>query len=180
MTAARITSPLQIPTAGLYRMDPQRSEVSYAGRHMFGLGVVHATFALRSGELRVGDPVTTSAVSVTVDAGSFSSNSAKRDKDVRGASLLDVARHPDITFVSNGVGTEPGTDGWMMTGTVTAHAHTVPVEVLIDGATPETDGVRLHGRVRRLDRYDFGITGSKGMVGRYLDLELDVFATPTS
>lgn len=36
---------------------------------------------------RVADPVTASSVAVTVDAGSFRSNNAKRDTDVRSASL---------------------------------------------------------------------------------------------
>ena len=64
----------------------------YSGKHMFGLGTVHATFTVREGELRVGEPWTTSRVTVTVDAASFSSNSARRDKDVRSAGLLDVNR----------------------------------------------------------------------------------------
>ena len=31
---------------------------------------------------------------------------------------------------------------------------------------------------QHLDRYAFGITNGRGMVGRYLDLDLDVSATP--
>ena len=46
------------------------------------------------------------------------------------------------------------------------------------GLTPDGDGFRLHGRAEHLDRYAFGVTKGKGMVGRYLDLELDVVASP--
>ncbi len=67
-------------------------------------------------------------------------------------------------------------DGWLVTGTVTAHGHTVPVQVRIDRVTDEGTGIRVHGRAEHLDRTAFGITGSKGMVGRFLDLELDAFA----
>ena len=175
MTASQATS-MEAPSAGSYRIDPQRSQVSYAGRHMFGLGVVHATFAIRSGELRVADPLTASSVAVTVDAASFRSNSAKRDKDVRSATLLDVATHPDITFLSETLATDG--DGWRLTGIITAHGTEVPVEVLVDQVTPETGGVRMHARAEHLDRYAFGVTKGKGMVGRYLDLDLDVFAVP--
>jgi polyisoprenoid-binding protein YceI len=143
---------------------------------MFGLGVVHATFAITSGEVRVAEPLTASAVTVTVDAGSFQSNSAKRDKDVRGASLLDVAAFPAISFVSDHLLPDGESGRWLMRGRVTAHAHDVSVEVVIDRATPEDDGLRLHGRAEHLDRHAFGITQGKGMVGRYLDLDLDVFA----
>ena len=29
---------------GTYRIDPDRSVIRYSGKHMFGLGTVHATF----------------------------------------------------------------------------------------------------------------------------------------
>jgi polyisoprenoid-binding protein YceI len=143
---------------------------------MFGLGVVHATFDISAGRLEVADPFAGSSVVVTVDAGSFRSNSAKRDKDVRSASLLDVAAHPEITFRSEAVRRDG--DRWRVTGIVTAHGKAVAVEVVVDQVTPQPGGVRMQGSADRLDRYAFGITKGKGMVGRYLDLDLDVFAVP--
>jgi hypothetical protein len=38
--------------------------------------------------------------------------------------------------------------------------------------------MRVHARADHLDRHAFGVVKSKGMVGRYLDLDLDVFALP--
>jgi hypothetical protein len=67
-------------------------------------------------------------------------------------------------------------DTLLVTGTVTAHGHTVGVGVRIDRLTHEGTGIRLQGRAEHLDRTAFGITGSRGMVGRYLDLELDAYA----
>jgi polyisoprenoid-binding protein YceI len=159
---------------GTYRFDPTKSRVHYTGKHLFGMGTVHATFSIRAGDLRVCEPLATSTVTVTVDAGSFSSANTKRDKDVRSGGLLDVAHYPEITFASESL-RQTG-DALLVTGTVTAHGHTVGVDVRIDRVTPEGAGIRLHGRAERLDRTAFGITGSRGMVGRYLDLELDAFA----
>ena len=159
---------------GTYRLDPSKSRVRYSGKHMFGMGTVHATFTVEGGELRVCEPLATSSVIVTVDAASFSSNSARRDKDVRSASLLDVATYPAITFASERLHQNGNT--LLVTGTVTAHGHSVGVDVLIDHLTHEGTGIRLHGRAEHLDRTAFGITGSRGMVGRYLDLDLDAFA----
>ena len=175
MTAEHAT-PVHAPPVGGYRIDTQRSQISYTGRHMFGLGVVHATFAISSGQVHVADPLTSSSVAVTMDASSFQSNSAKRDRDVRSATLLDVATHPDITFRSETL--RPDADNWRLIGIVTAHGKAVPVDVVIDEVTPETGGVRVHGRAHHLDRYAFGVTNGRGMVGRYLDLDLDVFAVP--
>jgi polyisoprenoid-binding protein YceI len=143
---------------------------------MFGLGVVHATFTIRSGELRITDPPTGSTVTVSIDADSFTSDNPKRDRDVRSAGLLDTATYPDITFT--GDTPREGNGGWVLPGTVTAHGQSVPVELTIDRATREGAGLRIHARAEHLDRYAFGIVKSKGMVGRYLDLDLDVFALP--
>ncbi len=111
--------------------------MAYSGRHMFGLGTVHATFTVRCGELRVADPPNASTVAVTVDATSFHSNSAKRDKDVRGRGrgLLDVDTYPDITFVSDALRQDG--DRWLVAGRVTAHGSTVPVEVVVRDVHPE-------------------------------------------
>jgi polyisoprenoid-binding protein YceI len=173
MTDSSTASPAA-PVPGTYRLDPTESRVRYTGKHMFGLGTVRATFTIHAGELRIGEPLATSSVEVTVDATSFSSANAKRDKDVRSAGLLDVATYPDITFASDTL--EQIGDALRVAGTVTAHGHTVDVEVLIDRITPHGPGIRLHGRAEHLDRTAFGITGSRGMVGRYLDLELDAYA----
>lgn len=162
---------------GTYRLDSSKSQVHYTGKHMFGLGTVHATFAIQGGELRIGDPLATSSATVTLDAASFSSNNARRDTHVRSTGLLDVDGHPHITFVSESL-REDG-DILLVTGTVNAHGESVPVDVRIDRVTPEGEGIRVHGRSEHLDRTAFGITGSRGMVGRFLDLELDVFALAT-
>ena len=174
MTEHIATPFIEVLTPGRYRLDPSQSRVHYTGKHMFGMGTVHAKLSVQEGELRIEEQVADSEVSVVVAAASFNSENAKRDKDVRSASLLDVDRYPDITFASNSV--QSTADGWLVAGIVTAHGYAVPVDVRIDRLTHEGDGIRIHGRAEQLDRTAFGITGSRGMVGRYLDLEVDAFA----
>jgi polyisoprenoid-binding protein YceI len=169
------SAPVQVPTTGAYRVDPQASTVSYTGRHLFGLGTVHAGFTVTAGEVQVRDPVVDSTVVLEVDPASFSSGNAKRDRDVVAAGLLDAAAYPQIRFTSTGL-RQQDAGSWVLSGTVTAHGTTVPVDVVIDRLTLEDGGMRVHARAEHLDRYAFGITGSKGMVGRHLDLEFDVLA----
>ena len=42
---------------GHYDLDPQRSVIRFRTRHLFGLGPVGGTFALRSGAVSVTDPL---------------------------------------------------------------------------------------------------------------------------
>lgn len=160
---------------GSYRLDVDRSQVHYSGKHMFGLGTVHATFSIEEGQIEVAVPMDASSATVVVDAASFRSDSARRDKDVRSSGLLDVGTYPKITFATGQL--RRSSDGWLASGTLSAHGHTVPVQVRLDRVVQEGDGIRIHGRAEHLDRTAFGITGSRGLVGRHLDIELDVFAT---
>lgn len=168
------TTPVTVPGPGTYRIDPQRSKVSYTSRHMFGLGTVHAEFTITSAEIRVAEVPTASTVVASLSAASFTSNSARRDRDVKSGGLLDVATYPEITFTSGAVREVEGHP--VVEGTVTAHGSTVDVEVTVLRAVNEADGLRVQARAEHLDRYAFGITGSKGMVGRYFDLDFDVLA----
>ncbi len=59
---------IAVLSPGRYRIDPDKSQVHYSGKHMFGLGTVHATFTIRGGELRIGEPPATSGATATVDA----------------------------------------------------------------------------------------------------------------
>ncbi len=173
MTTESIAS-IPLPATGTYRIDPQRSTVGYSGRHMFGLGVVHATFGINSGELRIDDPPTTSSVAVSIDADSFSSGNAKRDKDVRSAALLDTATYPSITFTSDTL--QWAGEHWLLTGAATAHGLSVPVQLVIERVTAEQGSINVQAHAKHLDRYAFGVKGSKGMVGRRLDLSFDIYA----
>src|SRR3954452_4268806 len=117
---------IKLPAVGVYVIDPARSSVSYTGRHMFGLGSVHAAFTINSGEVRVTDPPSASTVTVSIKADSFASGNAKRDRDVRSTGLLDSTTYPEITFTSDDL--QRNGDHWLLNGTVTAHGTTVPTE----------------------------------------------------
>jgi polyisoprenoid-binding protein YceI len=93
VTAASIV----LPSAGRYRIDPARTTIAVKVRHLFGLGTVSATFALREAEVAVGESATATTVHAVVDAASFASGNSKRDGDIRSPKFLDADAHPDIT-----------------------------------------------------------------------------------
>jgi polyisoprenoid-binding protein YceI len=142
---------------------------------MFGLATVHGTFRLRSGEMNIAADPTASTVQATLDSASFASGNARRDRDVSGPGLLDAAAHPDITFTSQQ--TRQHGDGWTVTGSVTAHGTSDPVEVLVDRTDFEGETVNVHATAR-LDRTRLGVTKKKGMVGRDVEITIDAVALP--
>ena len=71
MTSQSAVEVLAIPDAAIYRIDTELSSVTYACRHLFGLGRVHAEFRLVSGQLEVGMALGESKARATIDAASF-------------------------------------------------------------------------------------------------------------
>jgi polyisoprenoid-binding protein YceI len=162
-----------VPTPGTYRMDAQRCTVTFATRHLFGLGAVHGGLTVREGTIEVAEPAFGSSARVVISAASFDTGNAARDKAVRSARLLAVAGHPDIVFLSTSLAIEDGR--WTLHGLLSVRGVARPVAVRVDGA--ETTGNRLRLRAgARIDRYEFGVTKARGVAARRLDLRLDIVA----
>jgi polyisoprenoid-binding protein YceI len=162
-----------IPAAGEYRIDPARTTVAFATRHMFGLGPVRGTFRLRGGHVRVAEPLSESAARATIDATSFHTGTAARDAQVTSATYLDAARHPDIVFASTGLRRDG--DGWVLAGTLTVRGVTRPVPLHVRELSTVGSVLRVRATAV-VDRREFGITAGRGITGRRLALSLDVFA----
>ena len=66
-----------------------------------------------------------------------------------------------------------GLDGQVLAGTLTVREVTRPVSVLaeVTGVSPGSFTARA---TVRIDRYDFGVTASRGLAGRYLDVTVEV------
>jgi len=167
------TDAVTIPTTGEYRIDPARSTIEFATRHMFGLGPVRGTFRLRAGHIRVADRLDESAVRAVVAAESFHTGSSTRDTQVTSAAYLDAAAYPDITYESTELALTE--EGWQLCGTLTVRGRGAPVAVRILSLTPAARGFRLRARAR-VDRYAFGITAGRGITGRRLTVTFDMLA----
>jgi polyisoprenoid-binding protein YceI len=170
-----VPTTVSIPPAGTYKVDAAASSVTFATRHMFGLGAVTGSFKLLSGEITIADPVTSSTATAVIDAASFATGSAARDKDVKSANFLHVQDHPEITFRSTEL--EESGEGWVLRGQITARGHAARADVTLSEVRTDTNGLTIRATCR-VDRYAHGITKKKGMAGRYLDLEITARAMP--
>ncbi|MEU0939287.1 YceI family protein [Embleya sp. NPDC005971] len=155
------------PRPGHYEIDPAGSTITFRTRHVFGLLPVRGSFAISAGTIDVVEPPAASRARVEIDAASFTSPSAARDKVVRSARFLDADRHPTISFAADRL------DRDMPTGTLTVRgvARAVPVSIVAIDVLPRAFSVRATARV---DRTAFGVTASRGMAGRHLDLVVEI------
>lgn len=155
------------PQLGRYQIDPGGSSIRFRTRHLFGVAPVRGRFAFRAGTVDVSEPLTGSRVYAEIEAGSFRTRNPVRDSAVRSAQFLASDEHPVLAFSSTGL------DGQVLAGTLTVRGVTRPVSVLaeITEVAPQAFTARATARI---DRYDFGLTASRGLAGRYLDITMEV------
>jgi polyisoprenoid-binding protein YceI len=159
----------QTPRLGHYEIDVRQSKVTFRTRHMFGLGPVRGTFAIRSGSADIAEPLADSAIHAEIDTASFSTGNPQRDRNVRSARLLDADRYPVMSFRDGQV----GADGRTVRGTLTVREVGRPVSLSIGQVTADERSFTASGTVR-VDRTEFGVTAMRGLAGRYLDLTVEV------
>jgi polyisoprenoid-binding protein YceI len=155
------------PRLGRYEIDTSSSTVRFRTRHLFGLGPVRGSFAIRSGTVDIAEPVAGSRIRAEVDAASFRTGNPARDRAVRSARFLDAGTHPVMTFASE------RTDGSTLTGTLTVRGVARPVTLSIESSAVAPGAFTARASTR-IDRTEFGVTALRGLAGRYLDLTLEV------
>jgi polyisoprenoid-binding protein YceI len=160
------------PQPGHYDIDPDRSRVTFATRHLFGLGRVKGSFAVRRGSADIADPLEVSAIYADIDTASVRTNSRQRDRSVLSPRFLDAAGHPVMTFRSDRIAAEDQA----LTGTLTVRGTTRPVTLTVTRCEMSRGSFTARAAAR-IDRTEFGITAARGLAARYLDLTVEVQCT---
>jgi polyisoprenoid-binding protein YceI len=155
------------PQLGRYEIDTDSSTLTFATRHLFGLAPVRGSFAIRTGTIAIAWPLTESVVYVEIDAASFRTGNRQRDHAVRSVRLLDVGRHPVITFRSEHIDTAA------MTGALTVCGVTRPASLQVEQLAVSPGSFTARARTR-IDRAEFGVTAFRGLARRYLDICAEV------
>jgi polyisoprenoid-binding protein YceI len=157
-------------TVGTYAIDTDRSRIRFTATHAFGLGPVTGTCAVRDGTITIASDPAGCAASARVDAASIATGNVRRDQAVQAKRFLDVREYPDMLFVSERVAGDG--DCWVLHGTLTVRGVAAPVALELSSAGAEAGGCRFRARAR-IDRGAHGV-GPRGVLGRYLEVEVDV------
>ncbi|WP_128377408.1 YceI family protein [Streptomyces cavernae] len=175
----------ELPPPGPWTIDPAHTSVGAVAQHL-GISSVHGRFTEFSGRIEISpDDVTKSRVEAVIRAVSVDTGNRTRDDHLRSADFLDVARYPEITYVSTDL-TAAGTDRWTVHGELTLHGVVRPVELdlayLGTGSDP-WGGTRAAFRATaELHRNDFALDHNQvvkagiALIGTTLKVELDVQA----
>jgi polyisoprenoid-binding protein YceI len=159
---------------GTYLVDPSRSAVRFTATHVFGLKPVDGTMTVRSGTVMVADEPRRSTVSAELDAGSFTTDDERRNKDVRGKRFLHAASHPTIGFRSTRV--VFAADGPRIAGVLSVRGGSTEVTLAVTEIAPTVDGYRFTATTT-VDRVAAGVAAGRAIIGRYLSVTLTLYVT---
>ena len=169
--------------SGTYTIDPAHSTIGFVARHAM-VTKVRGSFTDVSGTVVVNaeDPSKSSAT-VTVQVASVDTRNPDRDGHLRTNDFLDVANHPEITFVSTSAKLN-GENSVTLTGDLTIKGVTKSITLDFDyqGAATDPFGNQRLGfeGTHTISREDYGITWNAKLetggvlVGDKIVLEFDL------
>jgi polyisoprenoid-binding protein YceI len=107
-----------------------------------------------------------SGISGSLDLGLVATGNARRDTDLRKPKLLDLDRHPTMTFTADTITAGPA--GWRVAGKLTARDTVLAVAGDVEVTVGDRSAtVTAH---TRLDRRVLGIRAPRIMIGRTVDI----------
>lgn len=139
LVPARTTAP-PLPD-GVWSVDPQRSEIGFAVKEMWGLRTVRGAFGAYDGslEVRAGGAVG----ELTIEAASLDTGNGRRDRHLRSPAFFDAERHPRIVLAATAVTAREG--GLTVEGELAIASSRVRLELPVTVERTADGELRLEG-----------------------------------
>jgi polyisoprenoid-binding protein YceI len=180
MTTAPATVTIPGYRAGTWKADPVHCEIALSIRQLM-VSTVRARFTSYHVTIVTSEDPLGSSVAASIDLASVDTGNQKRDNHLRSADILQVDKHPTMSYRSTGI--RQTDHGWAIDGELTLHARTrqVPLAVAVTGFGPGPNGEQRAGftATAQINRRDFGITipmGGGGVVSNKVSISLKIEA----
>jgi polyisoprenoid-binding protein YceI len=163
-----------------WRFDPAYTTVEFNVRNLFF--TVKGRFTGIEGAIVLDESdVSRSSVSATIKAESINTGNARRDAHLRSPHFLEVTAYPEIQFQSFRVAHGQDRDTLNVTGSLTIKGKSREVVLNVSemdrSRSPRGEDFIYYAATTELDRFDFGITYWRGVIGRLLKVTVNVQAT---
>jgi polyisoprenoid-binding protein YceI len=185
MTILNDTERVTLVPPGTWELDPARSTVGFAVRHL-KVTKVRGRFRETTGVIRC-DREGVASIDATVEVASIDTGDHRRDDRLCAEDFFDVERHPTIavTGISPAVG--PG-DAPTVRGTMTVRGVSQPLELQLDALASPIDGngdlrICASGVVSRRAfglEWDSAFAAGGLVIDDRVDLRLDVVVRPAA
>ena len=171
--------------ADTYTFDKAHTKIGFTAQHLV-ISTVDGRFKDFDGTITL-DPndITKSSVKVSIKTASVDTDNASRDNDLRNSEFLEVAKYPEMTFVSEKI--EKRDSGYVAIGTFTLKgvSKTIELPFTLGGPIDDPWGnsrLAVHASTK-INRKDYGVNYNQTMkngtalVGNEVTINLTVEAT---
>jgi polyisoprenoid-binding protein YceI len=177
-------SKLELPSPGVWEIDPAHSTVGFVARHLM-VAKVRGGFGSFSGTLTIGQRPEDAKVDATIEAASIDTGDETRDAHLRSADFLNVENYPTLAFETARV-SQTGLVSLRADGSLTIRGVSRPVSLDITylglAQDPFGNSKAVFSAETEIDREDWDITWNKTLetggvlVGRKVKIELEIQA----
>jgi polyisoprenoid-binding protein YceI len=159
-------APPSVLIVGQWTVDPSRTTAAFRVR---SLGrIVTGTIPVIDGTVDIQSDGRPSAISGSLDLSAIDSGNAGRDRDLRKPRLLDIDRHPVMTFAAETVTDSPG--GWQVTGHLTLRGSRV--RLTGTAKLSAQDRYVILTAATRLDLRELGIRAPGILIGHRVGINI--------
>ena len=164
----------------VWRFDPAYTTVEFVIRNLWFN--VKGCFKVVNGEIVLDeDDIRRSSVTATIKANSIETRNRKRDAHLLARDFLDVENFPEIQFKSTSVQRGRDRDSLDVEGTLTVKDKSVPISLAVNemdrSRSPNGEEFVYYSATTQLDRFAFGISYGRGLIGRQLKVTINVQAS---
>jgi polyisoprenoid-binding protein YceI len=162
------------------QLDSSRSHAEFAVKVMW-LVTVHGRFGKVRGTVEVDRFRSQAVVDARIDANAVEMNNKGYEDWVKSDEFFDVARYPEIRFVSESFPLQRLRRGGQLSGTLTIRGIGQPATFVLAPAECERAAydcpIIVNGSIRRSA---FGMRSRRGALSDKVDLHFEVFAVPSA
>jgi polyisoprenoid-binding protein YceI len=165
-----------------WNVDPAHTSIEFSVKHL-GIAKVKGRFNKFTATAEASEDGRLTRIEATIDASSIDTGVDQRDDHLRSPDFFDVAKFPEIRFVSTGVG-QNGSGESVISGDLTLHGVTRPVTFSLEQEKAMKDpwgNQRIASTATgKLNRKDWGLTWNQllelgaVMVGEEVKFTLEV------
>ena len=127
--------------------------------------------------------VSRSSVTATIRAGSIDTGNKRRDGHLLRGDFFDVEKFPEIEFRSTNIRRGKDRDSLDLEGELTIKDKTIPIALAVNemdrSRSPSGEEFVYYSATTELDRCAFGINYARGLIGRRLQVHINVQASNT-
>lgn len=147
-----------------WNIDPAHTSIEFSVKHL-GISTVKGRFNKFSAVAEVNEQGDLKGIEATIEANSVDTGVAQRDDHLRSPDFFDVAKYPEIRFVSTGI-KQNGSQS-VITGELTLHGVTKPVSFNLERENPVKDpwgNTRVvSSATGKLNRKDWGLNWNQAL-----------------